>query len=145
MHFERSIVIDRSPADVWAFVADPANDPRWCDKVRSVEQVAGDGPGPAARYRVRHAPKPLGAPAELAVEVVEFDPPRGMRTRQEDGDGVFDVRYELTPEGSGTRFTQIDDIEWKIPRLGYPIARMMVNRHLGQQCAALKRVLESGA
>jgi uncharacterized protein YndB with AHSA1/START domain len=37
----RSVEIDRPTADVFAFVADPRNDPRWCPKVRSVEQAAG--------------------------------------------------------------------------------------------------------
>ena len=34
----------RTPEQVWEFVADARNDPRWCEKVVSVEQVAGEGP-----------------------------------------------------------------------------------------------------
>ena len=45
MRIVRSIVIDRHVEEVFAFVADPHNDVRWCDKVLDVEQVEGDGPG----------------------------------------------------------------------------------------------------
>ena len=41
------------PQAVWAFVADPANDPRWCHKVKSVD-AAGE-----RRWTVTHKPVPL--------------------------------------------------------------------------------------
>ena len=44
--------------------------------------------------------------------------------------------------GEGTRLTQRDQIEWKIPKLQQPIARRMVSRDIGNQFSALKRVLE---
>jgi uncharacterized protein YndB with AHSA1/START domain len=143
MRIERDVVIARAPEQVWDFVADARNDPRWCPKVDSVEQVHGDGPAPDARYRVRHRPKPLRGPVELSMEVVECEPPRRLRLREEDDDGVFDVVYELEPVDGGTRLTQIDQIDWKISKLAFPIARVMVGRDLSRQLAALKRLLES--
>jgi uncharacterized protein YndB with AHSA1/START domain len=144
MRIETSVAIARPPEHVWAFVADPRNDPAWCSKVVSVEQTAGNGPGLGARYVARHRPKPLQRPAELTMDVVEFDPPRRLRWREEDDDGVFDVLYELEPEADGTRLRQIDEIDWKIPRAAQPIARLMVTRHLGQQLRALRELLEDG-
>jgi hypothetical protein len=77
------------------------------------------------------------------VSVQEFDPPRRMRLREEDDDGVFDVIYELEQASEGTRLTQRDQIDWKIPRFQQPLARVMVSRDLQRQFAALKRLLES--
>ena len=143
MKLEKAIVIARPAEAVWIFIADGRNDPQWCDKVVSVEQVAGDGPGRDARYRVIHRPVRLKKPKELAVTVEEFEPPRRMRLRQKDDDGVFDVTYELEATAAGTRLTQRDEIEWRIPRFQLPIARYMVSRDVQRQLATLRRLLES--
>jgi uncharacterized protein YndB with AHSA1/START domain len=140
---EKTIVIERPLEQVWGYIADLRNDPRWCDKVVSVEQVTGDGPGPNATYRVVHRPVRLKKPKELAVTVEEFDPPRRMRMRDEDDDSVFNVAYDLEPAGEGTRLTQRDQIEWKIPKFQRPIARRMVSRDIEHQLFDLKRLLES--
>jgi uncharacterized protein YndB with AHSA1/START domain len=138
---EKTIVINRPLKTVWGYIADGRNDPQWCDKVVSVDQVAGDGPGPNAIYHVVHRPVRKKRKV-LAVTVEEFDPPRWMRMREEDDDGVFNVAYDLEPAGEGTRLTQRDQIEWKIPRFQVPIARRMVSRDIENQFSALKRVLE---
>lgn len=143
MRLEESIAIARSPDDVWGFIAEARNDPLWCDKVDAVEQVVGNGPALGARYRVLHRPRPRKPPVELATEIVTFDEPHRMRLREEDGDAVFNVTYQLEPMGDGTRLTQIDEIDWKISRLALPIARLMVSRDLRRQFASLKRRLEA--
>ena len=142
MKIERTITIARTPDEVWDFIADMRNDPRWCPKVVSVEQLAGEGPGPGAKYRVMHQPRPRRPPVHLSVDVVEFERPRRMRVLEEDCDGVFNVLYVLEPADAGTRLKQCDEIEWKVSPLLYPIARAMVSRDLARQFATLKRTLE---
>jgi uncharacterized protein YndB with AHSA1/START domain len=105
MRIQKTIVIEHPVDKVWEYVADGRNDPQWCDKVVSVQQVTGDGPGPDASYRVVHRPVRLKKSKELAVTVEEFDPPRRMRVREEDDDGVFTVTYDLEPAGEATRLT----------------------------------------
>jgi uncharacterized protein YndB with AHSA1/START domain len=142
---ERAIVIARPVEEVWEFIADLRHDPQWCNKVNSVDQVAGDGPGPKSSYRVIHRPVRLKKPKELAVRVEEFEPPRAMRLREQDDDAVFNVTYELEPVADGTRFTQRDQIEWTIPRFQQPIGRAMVSRDIQRQLSTLKRLLEARA
>ena len=77
------------------------------------------------------------------MEVMEFDRPRRLRWREEDKDGVFDVVYELERSEGGTRLAQIDNIEWRISKLAFPIARLMVSRDVARQLASLKRILEA--
>jgi uncharacterized protein YndB with AHSA1/START domain len=143
MKIERSVVIARPVEEVWSFVADPRNDPKWCHKVASVEQVGGDGVRMGARYRVVHRPVRLKKPQELTVTVEEVEPPVRMRLREEDETGIFNVTYDLVPTTEGTRFTQRDEIEWKIPKFQLPIARVMVSRDIERQLMTLKRQLES--
>jgi uncharacterized protein YndB with AHSA1/START domain len=145
VRIEHSVSIARDVADVWAFVADARNDPRWCHKVDSVEQTGGTGPGPDARYRVLHRPRPGKPPVELSMDVVEFDPPRRLRWREQDPDAVFDVLYELESTGTGTLLRQIDEIEWGIPRPLRPIGRLMVSRDIRKQLASLRTLLEEGS
>jgi uncharacterized protein YndB with AHSA1/START domain len=143
VRIEKTITIARPAEEVWEFVADARNDPQWCEKVVSVEQLAGDGPGRDARYRVMHRPRPFKPAVELAMEVVEFDPPHRLRWREEDADAVFDVLYDLEPTATGTQLKQVDDIDWKIGKAALPIARLMVSRDIRRQFRSLKRLLES--
>ena len=145
VRIEKTITIARPVEEVWGFVVDARNDPQWCEKVVSVQQLAGDGPGRDARYRVMHRPRPFKPAVALTMDVVEFDPPHRLRWREEDADAVFDVLYELEPIAPGTRIKQVDDIDWKIGKAALPIARLMVSRDIGRQFRSLKRLLESGA
>ena len=54
--FTRSIEIARPPEAVWAVVADPRNDPRWCRKVKSVE-AAGERGWTVTHRRFRSDPR----------------------------------------------------------------------------------------
>jgi uncharacterized protein YndB with AHSA1/START domain len=139
MTAETSIVILRPPDEVFAFLADPRNDPRWCNRVRSVEAV-GEG-----EYRVMHKPLRIQPrPYELHVRLVASDPPRHIRWEERDRDGTLVVDYVLVPRAGGTRFTQRTDLS-RLPahiRLG---ARFTIPRHIAQQARTLKRVLEAGS
>jgi uncharacterized protein YndB with AHSA1/START domain len=143
MSVELSIEIARPPEEVFAFLADARNDPRWCASVLACEQQAGEGPGPQARYLARHKPTPFHRVMPRSLEVVEYDPPRLLRWRQEDGNGVFHIAYELAATGSGTRFAQRDRIDWKVPApVGRLAERIFVRRHIGEQMETLKGLLE---
>jgi uncharacterized protein YndB with AHSA1/START domain len=143
MAIERSIEIARPASEVFAFLADARNDPRWCATVVSCEQEAGDGPGPDARYLAHHKPTPFHRVMPRSLEVVAYEPPRLVRWRQEDANGVFHITYEVESAGDGARFTQRDTIEWKVPRPAGRLAeRLFVRRHIGEQMADLKRLLE---
>jgi uncharacterized protein YndB with AHSA1/START domain len=143
VRIERSIEIDRPPADVFAVVADMRRDPEWCKRVLSCEQVEGEGPGAGARYRSVHRPQRLRKPMELDVRVEAFEPPDSMRLREQDTDGVFRVTYSLEPHAGGTRITQCSEVDLSLPRVLHPVGRFEIGRHLKEQLAALKRLLEA--
>jgi hypothetical protein len=46
MQVVRAVVIDCHLDDACGYVADPFNDPAWCPKILSVEQLVGEEPGP---------------------------------------------------------------------------------------------------
>jgi uncharacterized protein YndB with AHSA1/START domain len=140
---ERSVTIARPAEEVFAFLADARNDPRWCASVVACEQRSGDGPGLDASYRARHKPTPFHPVMSRLIRVVEYQPPRLVRWCQEDSNGVFHIAYELEPIGEETRFVQRDRIEWKVPGpVGRLAERLFVRRHIGEQMTDLKRLLE---
>jgi uncharacterized protein YndB with AHSA1/START domain len=92
------VVIDRHIDDVFEFLADLTNAPRWADGVVSVDQVAGDGPGQGALYDVVRGGRRQSRGAAVCVA---FDPPQRVAWRQ-DGD---EVAYELESVWTATRVT----------------------------------------
>jgi hypothetical protein len=135
---EESIDIARAAEDVWDFVADPVNDLRWCRKVKTVEAVG------SRRWKVLHKPVPLRPAKELWLDQLELDRPRMLTMREEDDSSMFRVEYRLVPSGSGTRFTQVSEYEWKTPpRLLHRTFERGVRRDVRGQLQALKRRLES--
>ena len=137
MRVEEAIVIARPPEQVWAVVADPRGDPRWCPKVESVE-AAGE-----KRWTVTHKPVPLRPPMEMSLELLSLDPPTRLTLREEDEASVFEVEYRLEPIPSGTRFTQVSDFRWKkLPRVLHGFFARGVRRDVRGQLRELKRLLE---
>jgi uncharacterized protein YndB with AHSA1/START domain len=136
IRLEESIEIARPPEEVWALVAGPLNDPRWCRKVKSVEG-AGE-----RRWTVTHKPVPLRPPMELTHEQLDLQPPTRLILRGDEA-SVFDVEYRLEPSETGTRFTQISEFEWrKHPRLLHGTIARGVCRDVHGQLRALKQLLE---
>jgi len=137
-----SVEIRRPVEDVFGFVADPRNDPGWCERVKWCRQVAGERPDRGARYEALH--KPSGYPRAhiRRIEVLEIEEPRFVRWRQADRLADFDIAYELEAVDGGTRLTQRDRIKWRLPGMGF-VGRSIVKRHIGDQHAALRALLEA--
>jgi hypothetical protein len=116
----------------------------WCEKVLAVEQVEGEAPGPGSRYEVVHRPVPLRPERRMAYECLEWEPPLRIRWREDDGDDLIHVTYELELVGTSTRMTQSDDARLGAPRLLHPLMRAGIGRDVARQLRALKRLLERG-
>lgn len=145
MRIERSIVIERPGDEVFEFIADPRNDPRWCPKVDSVEQVDGEGPGLGSRYVTIHRPVPLRPARVLDHRCVGWAPPRRIEWVEDDGVDRFEVTYELEPHADGARLTQRSDARLGAPKLLHPIWRRGIGRDIAGQLRSLKNLLESSS
>jgi uncharacterized protein YndB with AHSA1/START domain len=137
MRVQEAIRIAQRPETVWAVVADPRNDTRWCRTVKSVELVG------ERRWRVMHKPIPLRPPRELELEQLEAEPPHRLALRQEDAAAVFHVEYRLESTQAGTHFTQVSEFAWKsLPRVLHATFRQAVRREVRGQLRTLKALLE---
>jgi hypothetical protein len=138
MRVEGTIEIAAPIADVFAFVADPRNDPMWCPKVVAVTP-AGDGPGPGAEYVVLHRPIPLRPAREMRYRLVDWDPPKEIHWREDDGHDRIAVRYLLQAlSADATRFTQRDDLALGAPRVLHPFFRAGIRHDINHQLQRLR-------
>jgi hypothetical protein len=137
----RSVSIGCPIAVVFGVVADPLNDPRWCSKVLSVEQVEGDGPGLGARYEVLHKPVPLRPARRMDHSCTAWEAPHRLGWREDDGTDVLNVTYELESLGDRTRMTQRTEGELGAPRLLQPLIRIGIGHDIDRQLKALKELL----
>ena len=101
----RSILLRRSPQDVYAVVRDLASAPRWRSDVKQIEVEPQQG-GPVYFREV-------GKHGTINYELTEDVPAQRMVTRIRDTDLGYGGQwtYTFTPENGGTRVTIREDGE----------------------------------
>lgn len=101
---EVSTFVDAPPDRVWEIAVDLSRIGEWSGENKGGEWLDGE-PGPGRRFRGRNQ---RGEMAWETVSVVtEFDPPRAFEWSVGDPNNPSATwRYDLTPEGTGTRLRQ---------------------------------------
>jgi uncharacterized protein YndB with AHSA1/START domain len=138
----RAVVIDCHIDDVFEYVANPLNDPRWREKVLDVRQTHGDGPGPGSVYEVLHRPLPRRPARRVTRTCVAWEPPHRIAWHDDDGTDVVDVAYGLESVWTSTRLTRRDDARLGALPVLRPLRRIGIGRDVGRELRTLKRVLE---
>jgi len=139
-----SVVIARSPDEVFAFVSDARNRPSWDDSVDS-EELTSPEPirvGSTVRTRMRS----MGRDYEIDWEIVEHEPPTRQRIESTSGPFSTTLVYELAGDGDGTsvRFS-VTGRPTGFLRLIQPLIARTTQRNLDEGFARLKGVLEAGS
>ena len=99
---ERTVVIDRPVADVFAFVADGENAQKWRPGVLEVSRKSGDGQGTVYRQIVKG---PGGRKIDADYEVTEYQPPVHLAFRAIAGPVRPVGSYDLRSQDGGTELT----------------------------------------
>jgi carbon monoxide dehydrogenase subunit G len=140
---EGSSSIARPPGDVFAFVSDVRNEPRWHTDLLEA-RLTSEGPiDKGSTFAVRF--KSLMGRSEGTLTVSEYEPPRRVVLLGQIGRMAPTVILTVEPEGHGSRFTRRVDME--MPGLMGLIAPLMVGMFRKRNAAFaanLKRVLETG-
>lgn len=141
VHIEGEIVIDRPVGEVFDFVADECNEPRFNPQMRRAEKIS-DGPiGAGTRFRAEMIS--MGRPVEMEIEFTGFERPRRLASTTHMSS--MDVRYALTfePVPEGTRMRWSGDLEPRgILKLMGPIVARMGRRQESRIWGSLKHLLE---
>jgi len=133
------IVIERPREDVFAFLADPENDPQWRSGVLDLKRVSGTGVG--ARY-AQGVKGPGGRRIPADIEITELAPGESIAFRTLTGPVRPHGRYVLADADAGTRVRFELEAEVKgLKRLIGPMVQKTMNSEVGQ-LDRLKRVVE---
>ena len=134
------IVINRPRDDVFAFLADPENDPQWRGGVLDLKRVSGSGIG--ARY-AQHVKGPGGRRIPADIEITELTPGKTIAFQTITGPVRPRGRYLLAANNGGTRVRFELETELKgLKRLIGPTVQKTMNNEVGQ-LDSLKRVIET--
>ena len=101
--FEATVVVDRPIEEVFAFLADGENDPKFSPRVLEIAKTTDGPPGVGTVYA--STVKDAGMKTRRQFELTEFEPPSKIRWREISKNLVTATEggYDLAPEGDGTR------------------------------------------
>jgi len=143
VHYEISTVISRPLPDVFQFVSNVENQPKW--QAASVENRQLT-PGPmAVGAQIQHVGKWLGRRYESLGQVVEFELDSRWAYKSLSGPYQLEMRYRFEPAAAGTRLTlTVVGGDQGFFRLPAPLLRFFAQRVLQADLNRLKRLLGSG-
>ncbi len=144
MKVQESILIDRSPEEVFAFFDDRANDARWMGSVTRSEWL-DEGASTEVGRRGRMVMDAMGR-REFDDEVTDYEPGRRVAHRAVAGSMVIHTACIAEPSGDGCRVTVTYEPE-RLPggvfgRLLAPLTARVVRRNYRSDLENLKALLE---
>lgn len=98
-HAENTVTVDRPVGDVFAYLADGTNNPRWRSGVLSIERTsATEGVGATYRQKLRG---PGGRPIDGDYRVTAYQPPNLLEFQVTAGPARPTGRFRLAEAGPG--------------------------------------------
>lgn len=138
---EDSVLIHRPVDEVFAFLADAENDPKWRSGVLDIRRTGGSGVG--TTYE-QHVAGPRGRPIRADIVITEFQPSSTIAFQTTAGPVRPVGRYELRKEDGDTAVLFRLEAEVRgLKAVLAPMIRRTMRREVAH-LADLKRVLEVG-
>jgi carbon monoxide dehydrogenase subunit G len=118
--FEGTAHIDRPIEEVFAFLADGENDPKFSPRVLEIARTTDGAPGVGTVYA--STVKDAGMKTKREFKLTEFDPPTRIRWTEVSKNLVTapEGGYDLASDGEGTRLTVHNELE------GHGIGKLLV-------------------
>ncbi|HEU4831703.1 MAG TPA: SRPBCC family protein [Actinomycetota bacterium] len=139
--FENSVTIRRPAKDVFAFLAEFENVPRWNHAIDSTIKSSAGPVGVGSTYRqIRSQPR-----SEEVFEVTAFEPAAHLGVEGEIGPFHARLDYRLEPIEGGTRLLNLVELEAAsvVSKLLAPLAASRVKAAVAENLDSLRRILES--
>ena len=151
MKVEESIIINRSPEDVFEFLAARKNDPVWMAAVVESEwlepAIQDTGAPIGIGRRGRMVMKNMGRRLEHVDEVTDYEPGRRVAHRTVEGPIQLNTACLTEPVGDGCRATVVAEtntfVSGPLRKLANPIVARIVGRGFRADLAKLKDILEA--
>ena len=141
--FQNTVTIRRPIEEVFAFLGDFQNVPRWNYAILHTTKTSRGPVGVGTTYRqVRSIPRR----SEEGFRVTVFEPTSRLEIQGEVGPFKATISYLLVPLGEGTCLTNTVDLQPASAalRLLAPLAALTVKTAVAANLDTLKRLLETG-
>ena len=142
--FEATTVIDRPIAEVFGFLADGENDPKFSPRVLEITKTTDGAPGVGTVYK--STVKDAGMKTNREFKLTEFDAPTRIRWAETSKNLVTATEggYDLSPAGSGTQVTIFNVLEGHgIGKLLAPLALSSARKGADEFAGRIKAAVET--
>jgi carbon monoxide dehydrogenase subunit G len=142
--FEGTAVIDRPIEEVFAFVADGENDPKFSPRVLEIRKTT-DGPSEVGTVYASTV-KDAGMKTQREFKLTEFEAPTRIRWTELSKNmiTVSEGGYDLAREGEGTRLTVHNEFEGHgFGKLILPLALRSARKGANDFANAIKAAVEA--
>ncbi len=140
--FATDVRIDRPIEDVFSYVSDPLEFPRWNSAVQAVRKAPAGENDLAATYLIERE-LPTGRTVD-ELEVVASERPHAFGIRVAAGPTPFLYRYRFSAEGGATVIQLHAEVELPAPaRLLPQLARRAVKKGVDDNLATLRQLVEA--
>ncbi|MEE9095158.1 SRPBCC family protein [Pseudarthrobacter phenanthrenivorans] len=141
-HAENETIISRSPEDIYAFLADGLNNPKWRSGIQHIALKSGN-PGAMGAIYTQTLTGPGGRPIAGDYVITAAEPGKRLAFQVVAGPARPTGEYLISAAPNGTTLRFILDLE---PKGLLKLMGPMINRSMqteAAQLATLKSVLES--
>jgi uncharacterized protein YndB with AHSA1/START domain len=109
--FEATVMIDRPIEEVFAFLANGENDPKFSPRVLEIAKTTEGPPGVGTVYA--STVKDAGVKTKREFKLTEFEPPTQIRWTEISKNAVMapEGGYDLAPANGGTKVTIFNVLE----------------------------------
>jgi uncharacterized protein YndB with AHSA1/START domain len=140
--FENTVIIQRPVEDVFAFLADFQNLPKWN---YAIVETTKTSPGPVGVGTTYRQTRSIPTRSEERFEVTAFQPPHRLEIQGQIGPFRATIGYLLEPTDSGTRLTNAVDLGGSGPlTLVAPLATSRVKHAVAANLDTLTQFLGAG-
>jgi uncharacterized protein YndB with AHSA1/START domain len=140
-----SIMIERPPEQVFAFLSDPENIPKWQAGVTESKLVSPGNLGVGVQFH--ETVRVMGRRMNVVCEITEYDPVRKLTFRSISNTPIqFVGGFTFEPTNGGTTLSYVGTTSLKgLLRLIEPLFGSEVKRELENEMKRIKVVLEAQA
>jgi carbon monoxide dehydrogenase subunit G len=141
---EHTVVVERPPDEVFAFLTDLSNVPEWQSGAIEVREPEGELAVGTTYVEVL---KFLGRRIETTIQVTEYEPARRFSIETLSGPIPFQVQHTLEPAGAGgTKLSvTLEGEPGGFFKLAEPLVMRNAQRQVENDFATLKRMVEARA
>lgn len=137
-----SILVDRPVPDIFDFLSNPLNLPKWQKMIATIEQITPGEPAIGTKYKV--SAEVLGRKIDGKMQITAFEPPHRVGFVNQAGPMRVNITVTLKPVGSGAKIAlRAEGNPAGVFALAEGILAGKIKSEMEANLACLKSVLES--